>query len=523
MATKSKIEEYLEVERIENVKARRHILYFAHAIHEGYDLEWFHVLVYKYIEKWVRKEIRKLAIFIPPQHGKSVMSSITNPAYLLGRNPKAKVVCASYAEGVASKFNRACQDLMSTQRYRDIFPDSIIPGIGTGDRGNELRNSKYFELLGEKGSYKSVGVGGSLTSETVEYGIIDDPIKDRIEANSTTYRERLWDWYNDVWSTRMNNDSCELMLFTRWHEDDLAGRIFDPTNEHYDKERADQYTVIVLPALKEDVPSDILQAIDINDPREVGEALWEAKHSRETHEQHKRNAPYMFASLKQQRPSPLEGGLFKREWFDIVAPNALPFNPEGIPPHFMIDGAYTDKTSNDPTAIMSYRVHEGTLYIFNVQSVRLDLSRFLPFAGEYMQKQGYTTGSHVRAEFKASGPGMISMLKKEEYGGFNVSRINERHVQLGKYTRGEYSTPSLAAGRVKLVQGEWNKSFISQCITFPNGVHDDEFDLLCYAVLHEIAAGSRIKRRKSSFNKRREEKRTTHDNRGNLYPDHRPS
>lgn len=480
------VKAYTKMYNAHNELSRRELKYFAQTTFPEHSIQWFHKMVLEYLFLWITGAIKKLAIFMPPQHGKSWMSSVVAPAFILGKNPKAKIVCASYAETIASKFNRLTQDLLNQKRYKEIFTETRMPSAGIGT-DNELRNSKYFETVGHKGFYKAVGVGGSLTSETIEYGIIDDPIKDRKQANSATYRETLWDWYVDVWRTRLNNDSRELMLFTRWHEDDLAGRIFDPTNEKYDAELAEQFTVITLPALRESEPPSIKQSIEIADPREIGDALWEEKHSRTTHEADKKINPYGFASLKQQRPAPLEGGMIKREWLEVVKLGELPFNPELHPYHFMIDGAYTEKTSNDPTAIIVYQVYKGVCYVHRCISMHKELNEFLTFAKGFMPANGYDEKSNVRVEYKSSGPGMISMMKQEEHGGFNASRINSMHVSYGKYTRGEYATPSLASGKVKLVQGEWVSAFVKQCCTFPNDTHDDMFDLLCYMVLQELS------------------------------------
>ncbi len=477
---------YAELDKRFVAASRLKVAAFAQYMEPTHELQWFHILVYSYLQKWIDKDIRKLAIFLPPQHGKSTMSSMVSPAFILGQKPKAKVVCASYNGSVSSNFNRQAQDIIGSPRYKKVFPNTILPEAGI-DMDNELRNAHYFETVGHKGFYKAVGVGGSLTGTTVEYGIIDDPIKDRKEANSVTYRNNLWDWYNDVWRTRLNNESCELMLFTRWHEDDLAGRMFDPTNEHYDAERAKEWTVIVLPALKED-DKPIKMAIDVDDPREVGEALWESKHSRANHEQDQRTNPYTFASLKQQRPAPLEGGLIKKDWFIIKGENEVPFNPEDIPMNFLIDGAFTDKTTNDPTAQMAYRVHKGIIYIYNCFPVRKQLNDYLPFARGFLMANHYDLRSKLKIEYKASGPSLFSMLRQEEYGGFNCQRINDVHVSWGKMVRGEYATPSLASGKVVLIQGAWNQEFIKQCCTFPNDVHDDMFDLLCYSILEELTA-----------------------------------
>tara|TARA_R110000744_G_scaffold195512_1_gene314535 strand:+ start:1129 stop:2679 length:1551 start_codon:yes stop_codon:yes gene_type:complete len=492
----------LEQDRIFRALGKKKLSAFSSYIDDGIDNQWFHNKIYGYLDKWIKKEIKKIAIFMPPQHGKSTMSSVMTPCKILGDHPSAKITVASYSDTVGSKFNREAQDLIMSPAYKAMYPDTRIPEKGV-DKGNELKNNTYVETLKHKGYYRAVSIQGSLTSFTVEYGIIDDPIKSRKEANSATYRDALWEWYTDTWQKRLNNESCELLLFTRWHEDDLAGRLFDPNNEHYDKIRADKWTVIVLPALKENVPSSIEQAIEFNDPRNEGDALWDSFHSVESHLEDKRSNPYSFASLKQQRPSPLEGGMFKRAWFNRIKRNELPFNPDDdvnpVPMKFMIDGAFTDKVKNDPSASMSYRVYKGNIYIFNCMGVRKQLNEYLKFIHPWIQAQEWGIGSSLKVEYKASGPGLVSMLREDLYGSYPVSRINDKHVSWGKYTRGEYATPVVAGGKVYLVEGAWVEPFLHEVTTFPNNPHDDMFDLLCYACLEEMPNG-KGKRYKSSVN-----------------------
>ena len=191
-----------------------------------------------------------------------------------------------------------------------------------------LRNSEIFQIVGKKGYLKTVGIGGSLTGFRLDVGIIDDPFKDRAEANSPTYRQNKWDWYQDVFVKRLHNDSKQLMLFTRWHEDDLAGRILDPQNPCYDAKEASEWTVIALPALKEATPP-LECAKVVQDPRKIGEALWESRHSKEKHEKSRRINPIGFASLDQQRPAPVEGNMIKQDWFIIKKEKELPFQYAG--------------------------------------------------------------------------------------------------------------------------------------------------------------------------------------------------
>lgn len=326
-----------------------------------------------------------------------------------------------------------------------------------------------------------MSIGGALTGDPIDYGIIDDPIKDRKQANSKTYRDNLWDWYNDVFSTRLHNDSSQLMLFTRWHQDDLAGRLFNPKNEHYDEEEAGEWTIICLQALKEE-KNPFPTAMVIDDPREVGEALWEQKHSAAKHRKTKRTNPTTHASLNQQRPAPAEGNKIKREWFNIIRESELPFNPKSIKKDFWIDGAFTKDSENDESAQLACSMYKGNLYIFNCMGVREELNEYLKFIRPWLKSMGYNGRSSVFIEMKASGYGFYSMLKSPEYGNHNCRKINKKTVAAGKLARVEAAQPTLASGKVFLVMGSWIKEFVDQCASFPNDTHDDMVDCLCYAI-----------------------------------------
>lgn len=475
------LELYKEFKRFEIDKGRTTLQGFTAFTKKDYDFAWFHKLVCSYLDKLERGEIKKLMIFIPPQHGKSELSSRRFPAYVLGKNPKAKIGLASYSADLSNSFNSDVQNIVDTEDYRKLFPNVYLNGKGI--IGNEKRNANYFETVGYKGFLKTVGVRGSLTGTPLDFGIIDDPFKDRAEANSKTIRDKVWNWYQDVFLTRLHNDSRQLLLFTRWHEDDIAGRILNPKSKYYDEEEAKEWTVIALPALKEET-KPIKQAEDIQDPRAIDEALWERRHSSKRLRRVKKTNPSGFSSLYQQRPTAQEGNKIKRDWFVIRDKNELPFNIETVAPDFFIDGAFTDKTQNDETAIGSFYFNkaDGNLYVLNAVGMRKELYELLKFIKPYVKKNYYKPNSSVFIELKASGHPIKSMLRKTEYGGFNARGINNKVVALGKFNRVENSEPFLASGRIVLVKGSWNNAFIEQCVAFPNDVHDDLVDILTYAI-----------------------------------------
>lgn len=232
--------------------------------------------------------IRNLMVFIPPQHGKSEIVSRCFPAWALGKNPDLKIVGTSYSAELAGQFSRAIQRTIDSREFQTIFPETYLNGsnVRTDVRGY-LRNVNIFETVNHKGFYKAVGVGGSLTGTPVDIAIIDDPIKGDKDAASTIFRESLWNWYTSVLLTRLHNESKQLFIMTRWHEDDLAGRIL--------KKEPEKWTVLSIPAIRESL-SDGNSSFD---PRKVGEALWPERHSLERIEAQRKRSERVFAALYQ--------------------------------------------------------------------------------------------------------------------------------------------------------------------------------------------------------------------------------
>lgn len=263
-----------------------------------YQFNWHHDLLIDYLQDFAEGRIKKLMVFMPPQHGKSELTSRRLPAYLLGIKPKLKLIGCSYSASLAASFNRDVQRIIDSEEYHDIFPDTYLnsSNVRTAAQGSYLRNADMFETVGHRGFYKSVGVGGSLTGTPADIGIIDDPVKDAMEAESQTYRARVWDWFTQVFMTRLHNDSQIIITQTRWNLDDLSGRILKAMNND------NSWTVLSLPAICEG-------SVNANDPRDIGEALWEQKHSLKRLNDIKAANPRAFHALYQQDPKPFEGGL----------------------------------------------------------------------------------------------------------------------------------------------------------------------------------------------------------------------
>lgn len=221
-------------------------------------------------------------LFVPPRHGKSELTTVRYPAWRLERKPTTRVIVGCYNSTLAEKFSRKarriCNERMALSRDR----------VAVSDWETEAG-----------GGLRAVGVGSGVTGQGGDLIIVDDPIKSREEANSQAYRERVWTWWTDDLYTRLEPDAAIVLILTRWHMDDLAGRILA-------SEDAPNWTVVSLPAFAE-----------ANDPlgRSEGEALCPERFDERDLAEIKAVQGSSFEALYQQRPSALEGSIFKREWW----------------------------------------------------------------------------------------------------------------------------------------------------------------------------------------------------------------
>lgn len=162
----------------------------------------------------------------PPQHGKSEGTTRLLPSYVLGLDPDLRIAVASYSDTFARKFNRAIQRIIDSPEYYVLFPETLLNGNpNCEDSAQYVRNNTEFEIVGRKGFLKAVGRNGALTGERIDLAILDDLYKNALEGNSPIIRESVVEWYKSTVKTRLHNNSRELMVFTRWHEEDLIGTI----------------------------------------------------------------------------------------------------------------------------------------------------------------------------------------------------------------------------------------------------------------------------------------------------------
>ena len=281
---------------------------FAKQINEGIELEGFHKTYYQLLNLFATGRVRRLIITMPPQHGKSLGATTLLPAYMLGLNPDLRVAIASYSATLASKFNRRIQRVLESTEYNEIFPETTIKRSGRSS--SYIRTSDEVEIIDHQGSLISVGREGSLTGNRVDCFILDDLYKDAMEANSPLIRENCLEWYTSVVKTRMHNTSSELIVFTRWHEEDLIGTLterepFTMFNsfEQIENLASNEWLYLNFEAIKSTPPTEI-------DPRAIGDPLWSTNQNIELLRQKRALDPIRFECMYQGNPSSKEGLLY---------------------------------------------------------------------------------------------------------------------------------------------------------------------------------------------------------------------
>lgn len=449
----------VDYDRVRLHLARRCMEDFATYTDPLYRMNWHHRAICRELDNYVARQTKRLMIFTAPRHGKSELGSRKLPPFIFGNYPDAQVITTSYSADLAQRMNRDAQRIMDSDAYGKVFPATALMG---SERvipdGIYQRNSDIFEIVNHRGIYRCAGVGGGITGMGGDYIIIDDPIKNREEANSPVYRQKIWDWYTSTLYTRLQKDGCILLIVTRWHEDDLAGRLLE--------QEGDAWRVIELPAICEE-PG--LHDYDIR--TKDGEALWPEEYSAEALAATKRTVgSYDWASLYQQHPSPGEGGVFKRQWWQYYE----------TPPAKLFDYIQSWDCAFKDTETSDYVVGQvwardqknpADRYLLDQVRDRMNFTETLQAIRTLSAK--WPKCSRKLVEDKANGTAVIQVLKREIPGLVPVNPVG------GKVVRANAVTAAVQAGNVYIPstkKAAWAGDFIEEHSNFPNGKHDDQVD-----------------------------------------------
>jgi predicted phage terminase large subunit-like protein len=434
--------------------------------------------------------------FIPTHNSEG--SSRKLPAFMLGLNPDKKICIGSYAATIARDFNRDVQRIIDTPSYRELFPGTYLNGSNVVTMANTyLRNSDVIEMVGHKGSLRVVGRGGSLTSKTVDVSILDDVYKDYAEGNSPIVRNAAWKWYTTVVRTRLHNDSQELIVFTRWHDDDLIGRI-EKSGEtvieikSWDDVKnipAGAWVRINFEGLKTGEPTEI-------DPREPGAALWDRRHSRAKLEGQRALDPVQFQCLYQGNPGNAEGKLYRNPFRTYVDKSEW-----GT---YVRSGNYTDVADegDDFTFSACYDVYKSGNEAWNEQKKRFEpilyaLITDMVFTQENTEVTSVTVPEMINRcgtqkawiESNNGGAGFEKLIRKK------IKAISEPFYQ-GANKESRIVTNSASVNAQIIMPLGWEERFpkIHEHVTgflrdFPANEHDDPEDGLTGIYEKELADG----------------------------------
>ena len=456
--------------------ARRRLIDFTTYTMPRYEAKAFHRKIAEALDKVLATPGARLGIFVPPQHGKSELVTRRFPAQALGKMPNLNVIVGSYDANFARKFSRSIKATMRSSTYKELFPNSKLDGDGVRKGTYSARDSDWDVHNGTEktGSLMSVGVGTGATGNPCDLMVLDDVIKNREEAESETYREKLWYWWTDSLRTRLKDSTRVVMTFTRWHEDDLAGRILADEGL---VENGGKWVILVLPAIKEsnDDPQD--------DFREVGEPLWPEVHSLKTLLGYQQGGSRTWTSVYQQRPAPKEGGLIKREYFPIwTSAQVMDFiKGRDFVRHFVVDTAFTNKTKNDPSAVLEFFIMENLLFVLHFKKYHLQMGELLEELKRIYAKG--TKKSFMYIEPKANGISIVQLLQRIRLDNGNLMNVKEDfNPDVDKYARAAAIVDILETGRVILVAGHWNEVFLTDCAVFPNGKEKEAVDTIVQAV-----------------------------------------
>jgi predicted phage terminase large subunit-like protein len=438
------------------------LLAFNRYMWPGFLIGRHHRLLAQAFEQLERREIRRLLLTLPPRHGKSEAITNSGPAWYLGRNPSHKVMVASYAQQLANDFGRKNRNKMEDPRYWRIFPGVRLARDSTA--------VDSFQVIGpdpkaQRGEFNAVGIEGGATGKGADLLLIDDPVKNREQAESRAFSKRILEWYEDVAFTRLSPGGVQVVIMTRWNDGDLAGHVLALSR----RKGVDwPWVHLNLPALAIEGEEDALG-------RSPGEALWPEFYNREDLEGKRAILPARtWSSLYQGRPVPREGFYVNKDWFDRRRWTTKPFRPWRIIQSW--DTARKDAEWNDPTVCTTWAEDDRGIFLLDVWRERV---RY-PGLKAAVQSQAELWGPDlILVEDSANGTAVVHDLETTTPLPFLLVSTDG----LSKEVRLESVTGMMQGGRVWLPEhAAWLPDFELELTRFPAAAHDDQVDSVSQAL-----------------------------------------
>ena len=425
-----------------------------------YQAAAHHKLMAEGIHKQVKGHKPRWIVTMPPRHGKTQLVTKFYAAWRIGRYPDESNVVATYNSELAGDFGREVRAMVQSETFMSIFPEvKLRKGSAAADR----------LVTEQNGTTVFVGRGQALSGRGAHCLICDDLVKDASEADSPTVREKMWQWFTQVAMTRlMSSVGTSVMLtFTRWHEDDIIGRLTNPDNPCYDPDIARQWEITNCPFFAED-----------DDPlgRKVGELLWPERFDREFGETQQRLNPRAFQALYQQNPSAQEGNYFKKSWLHTFedAPRKEELNIFAASDHAVATGETNDKTA---MVIAGVDKH-GQIYVLDCIWGRFDAAQQVEKMIELMKKWEPRIWW---AEKQHMGQALGPFLRKRKLEEGVSCVIEEVHASKDKEARARSLQGMMADNRVFFpYRCWWRMAAEDEILKFPRSTYDDFVDALSW-------------------------------------------
>ncbi len=412
-----------------------------------------------------KEKLYDLLINIPPGTTKSTIVTIMWPAWLWTIDPTLRIISNSYAGDISTEHSMKSRDIITSDKYKLLFPEVVL-------RKDKSGKQAYDNT--QNGARYTTSTGGAITGKHAHIIINDDPQNPK-QAESEAHRKQAEDHTKTLASRKVNKSvTVTVTVMQRLHTKDVSGYLLE--------KKSDMLKHIKLPAeiteKTKPVPEELSKHYKDNllDPIRLDrKALEEAKVDLGTRGY---NGQFL------ENPTSEGGDIFKKEWFNIISLDAFSKikNRQRIPVHFFLDTAYTENNENDPTGIIPTCKIGNDLYILDARKWYKEFPELIKEIPSYVLSHGYDAASTIRIEPKASGKSVIQTLKR--FSKLNVTETPTPKED--KKTRAYAASPFVECGRVFLVEGFWNESFLEEVCGFPNAEHDEYVDLLGYAVDHHL-------------------------------------
>jgi len=393
-------------------------------------------------------QIKRLLITVPPRSGKSMLASVALPAFVLGRDPTRRVLCASYSGELSAKFARDCRSVMIHPSYRQLFPATVIAGKNT-----------EAEIETAHGGFRyATSVGGTLTGRGGNYIVVDDPIKPE-DAMSRAARDRSWEWFTGTVGSRLDNkaEDAIIVVMQRLHVDDLAGHLLEQGGWYH----------LSLPAIAE-IEEELPAGWGCTFSRKIGDVLDPQREPREILEQIKRDlSSATFNAQYQQSPIPLEGTMLKWSWFKFYHDPPQRMSSDRVVQSW--DTASKSEEINDYSVGTTWLAKNNDYYLLDVFRARMQYPELKQRVRELANLH---RANSILIEDKGSGTSLIQDLRYE--GSLRPIAISP---EKDKITRLHAQTAKIEAGQVFLPErAAWLRDFEAEMKQFPNGRYDDQVD-----------------------------------------------